>query len=306
LKRKLIDGAYVFANIIDSVAAPKGRRAFAEHIVSKAETRAPVGSILVVERCWITRASQTRNVQLIYTGRIHVRILSNDGQSGNRVADMAEIVVNGSVQLPAEPQVQSQIGSNFVVILGKQGEVIDLVLMVRYAAAAITECWRAQQELLKIGAASRARSGGSIARAEEYLPVEDLGEILVEIDAICLAPEPEQMLPIRPACGVQENEVILQLRDIGCRGWSNLKAGAVQRELIDQVIHIVIRAVNSQLVHSRNGRIDVLTVNPHKAEAKFVHPGGREDMRFRDIQEAVPDGQIIRKVQIAGRDAGAE
>src|SRR5207253_11333768 len=121
--------------------------------------------------------------------------------------------------------------------------------------------------------------------AEEQLPVKDLRKIFVQVDAIVFTAEPDQMLSIGPACGVEKDEIILQLRNVGSRRWSNLKAGAVQREFVNQVVNIVIRPLDIELICCNDRGVDVAIVDTHVSETEFIHPPRRKRVRFGDVQE---------------------
>ena len=183
---------------------------------------------------------------------------------------MAQVVVEGAQHFGAQAQIQGEIRSDSPVILGKERVVVVAVLVVEDAAPAEAATGSALQEVLKVGEAAAA--------AEEELAVEYLREKFVEVDANVLTTEPERVLTLHPAHGIDKVEIVLYLMLIGGRRGPDLKAG--ERELVDGISQVVGGTVNAECIGGEwavtPGRrsVEQAVVDPHLAEPEIIHQRG--------------------------------
>src|SRR5438270_10770544 len=111
--------------------------------------------------------------------------------------------------------------------------------MVVDAASAKAEFGSSLHEVLEI------RDSIVIGVGKKKLPIENLWEQLIEINADELTSHGDGVRTVDPAQVFDEVEIILGLVLIGRRSWTELESGGQECELVDAAGEIVGRAIDA-------------------------------------------------------------
>src|SRR5262249_25363825 len=238
-----------------------------KHVPSEANSRANTGRIVVLIGRVVSGTGQSGHVQLVGTFAVHERVLSGVRKELIEVSDVAKVVVERTHDLGAQTDVQSQIRTSLPVVLHEKTVVVGSVLVVENTPTSKASGRRSFKEVLDV--ADSVRGG-----AEEQLPIEDLRELLVEVDAGVLAPESDAMGALNPADVIDKTVVVLDLELIGRGGGPHLKAG--QRELVDGLGNVAHRPINPEIVSGNRWLGSETIVASDKTETEIRQDGRRE------------------------------
>src|SRR5580704_13729192 len=246
-----------------------------EKVIRQTNARSNIRRVIVVKRRAIRVARQSRQMQAVHAGRIDERKLPSVCERWIEIADMAKIVMKRAEYFRSHAQVQCQIRPNLPIILREHRVVIGPVFVIRKAAAAEAELWRAQKKILEVGGRnSRQRSRSYRCIREEQFPVEHLRKVLVQIHSREVATETEHVCAFYPAHGVHKVVIVLVLRLVPEGGRSDFKSRALENEFINGVRHAVRRPVDSQVRRGDGWNVGQIVVNMHEAESELIHECG--------------------------------
>src|SRR5262249_48665079 len=155
---------------------------------------------------------------------------------------VAEIIVESAELFDSKAEVEREVLGGFPVILSEEREIVGAVLVIENAATTEAAIGRTDEKFLEVGFA-----GSGID--EEKLAVEDLGKLLVEIDARVFTAETKDVSAFDPADGVYEVVVVLCLELVGRRSGADLEAGAEESELVDGLRDVVGGAVDAEVIN---------------------------------------------------------
>ena len=103
----------------------------------------------------VTRSCQPGHIQQGRAAAVNHRVQALRRQAFVHISDVAKIIVECSIDIHAQSQIQCQVLLNLPVVLRKEAENVCAVFVVKHATAAEAERASSQQEILPVGQAIR-------------------------------------------------------------------------------------------------------------------------------------------------------
>ena len=149
---EVVDGAKVFADAVNPIAAANRRGVMPGNVVGKTNTRLPDGRVLVVEAGGIQRSGDSGEAELTDALRVEIRLPGRDRQGGIGVAGVAKRVVGRAQKFISETEVKSERLAGAVIVLREPSVAGNSVIVIPEPATALAEKRRTRQKALEVRA----------------------------------------------------------------------------------------------------------------------------------------------------------
>ena len=149
---EVVDGAKVFADAVNPIAAANRRGVMPGNVVGKTNTRLPDGRVLVIEAGGIQRSGDSGEAELADALWVNIRLASRYRQAGIGVARVAKRVVRRPEKFVAETDVKSERLARTIIVLREPRVAGNSVIVIPEPATALAQKRRTRQKALEVRA----------------------------------------------------------------------------------------------------------------------------------------------------------